>query len=137
MAKPVRLSPVEKAVAKQQWQRFLTVAHIHTLIGGDLVLLIEKAGVLLFIIGLAAHQSNLHTSSVKVIHGACRALYDVVGLSSITELQRASIEAGLLAIEETKQCLDINSVVNASVIAQTLIKSKGVDWSDFQAFIKD
>lgn len=128
-------SPVEKAIAVAKWNKCLTSAHIHALIGENVQLMIEKAGSLLFIVGLAAHMSNVYNTDISIIHGACRTLFDVHGLTSITQMQRGSIEAGLLAIERVKPLIPLSSMAHASLITQGLIQSKGIDWSDFEVFV--
>jgi hypothetical protein len=128
-------TPVEKAIAVAKWNKCLTSAHIHALMGDNVILMIEKAGTLLFIIGLAAHQSKLFNTDISIIHGACRTIFDVSGRDSITQMQRGSIESGLLAIERVKSQIPLKDLSYASLITQSLIQDKGIVWSDFEVFL--
>jgi hypothetical protein len=132
------MSPVEKAVAKQKWKQSLDTAHLQALIGGKWERVVEKVATLFFLVGYAADKDKLPDSpDLRILHGACRSTLDVTRLEELTDLQRGSLEAGLLAVERIKPLLSDDSLMQASVVLTVLReKHDGVYWSDFQEFVK-
>lgn len=133
--KHTALSPVERAIAKQKWKQHLTQAHLHTLLGQDTQGMLDRVCTLLFIIGLAAHKANILNPDVKIVHGACRTALDISYAESITNMQRGTIESGLLALERLQPLIDVKYIEEASVYASLLIKNGGVFWHHFEVFI--
>lgn len=119
----------------QEWSKLLNEAYIHTLIGENLVRIRERVGSILFVIGLAAHRANIHNNETKAIHEACRALFDLVDATAITDHQRSSIEAGLLATVALKPMLSESYLIQASQHLTALLRRSGVIWQDFEEFV--
>ena len=134
-----RMSPVERAVARQKWSKVTLNAHLHALIGEDWAKVVEHVATLTYIIGAAAEYDEYpDCTDLRIIHGAARTACDVVGSERLTQLQRGSLEAGLLAIERIHPKLSDHAMRRASVMAQYLMAScGGVHWRDFQQFVKE
>lgn len=131
------LNPVERAIAKQKWKEFLSTAQLHALIGGDIQSAIDRICTLFYIIGLAAYKQNLLTPEIRIIHGASRTALDVSFENSITEMQRGTLNSGLLAIERIKDSIKEKYLIEASIHTSLLLKQDGVYWRDFQVFVKE
>ena len=132
-----RMSPVEKAVARQKWSSATLNAHLQALIGGDWQKVVEHVATLTYIIGSAADYDKLPDSTdLRIVHGAARTACDVVGAERLTDLQRGSLEAGLLAIERLYPQLSDHAMRLASTRMTVLMASGGVYWRDFEQFVR-
>jgi len=138
MRRTYALSPVERAVARMKWKQSLDTAHLQALIGGKWERVVEKVATLFFLVGYAADKDKLPDSTdLRILHGACRSTLDVTRLEELTDLQRGSLEAGLLAVERIKPLLTERSLMQASTVLQALLKqNNGVFWRDFEEFVK-
>lgn len=126
-----RLTPVEAAVASARWDSYLNSAAIHALIGQDLAAVRDRVATLLLIIGLSAKADKLSGPEVDVLHDACHALMS----ESLDEDIRTRLNNGLMAAVELKKQVSDVSIVTASVHVANLIRSGGVDWSEFEKFL--
>ena len=132
-----KLTPVERAVAAAKWKKQLTSAHLHALMGDDLVGMISRVCAIFYIIGSAAHKANIYNTDIKIVHGSCRTALDVVYAQNVTPIQRSTLEAGLLATERVKDQIPEKYLVEASITTSLLIKTDGVYWHHFQEFMHE
>lgn len=134
-----RMTPVERAVARQKWSGATLRAHLQALAGEDWRTVIEHVASLTYIIGSAAEYDKLpETADLRIVHGAARTAVDAVSYESLTHMQRGALEAGLLAVERLHPKLSDHALRRASVMAQMLIQAKsGIHWCDFQQFVKE
>ena len=133
----LNLTPVERAVAYAKFSKMLTSAHLQALIGGDMNKVLDSVCTLLFIAAAAAHHAQLLNADVKIIHGACRAAVQSTAEERLTDLHRAALESGLLAIERIRPSLPVPCLVLASTEVALLIRQGGVYWRDFQKYVPE
>ena len=132
---PYALHPVERAIAKAKWERLATSADLHLSWGDNFDRVINDVSVLLYITGLAAHNSKLVDSRIADLHTACTTAVDCVDGGEITVEQQEALAKGLEAVRQLKPLLPERDFVTASIQASCLIKSGGVFWKDFLVFI--
>jgi hypothetical protein len=133
------LTPVEKAIAKAQWQKAMTSAHLQALIGGDWPTVVDRVASILFIAGHAADIDKLPDDSpdIRILQGAVRTVVDVVDAKDLTDMQRGSLEAGLRAVERIHPLLSVHALATASIQLTLLLKTKGfVSEVDFEKVLK-
>lgn len=129
-----RMTPVERAVAKQKWSGATLKAHLQALAGEDWRTVIEHVAALMFIIGsAAAYDKYDNKTDLSILYGAARTTVDVAESEKLTHLQRGSLEAGLLAIERIHPHLSDHAMRRASVMAQYLVQAAGgITIKDFE-----
>jgi len=135
-----RMTPVEKAVAKQKWSKATLGAHLQALAGEDWQAVIEHVAMLTYLVGCAADYDMskgqpFDMTDLRIIHGAARTALDVSRFESLTHLQRGSLEAGLLAIERIYPHISDHAMRYASTRAQVLMAVDGIYWKDFEEFV--
>lgn len=117
-----------------------TAAQIHALMGGDGDALVNKSGRMFFVVLGAAVRDKLDAElpDIRILRGACNAMYEQAGEKAIPAARRASIVSGLEACERLLAELDFDSVVESAVdLHMALTTGKGaVNWTDFQRQIE-
>lgn len=134
--KTLKLHPVERALAKARWASLLTTAELHLAASSDMTKIIESSLSLLYIVGLAAHRSGLDTlPDARILAGSCRTALDAIASESLTPQQMETLESGLAAARRLKPLVTETHFIEASIQASLLIRSRGVNWGDFQQFL--
>ena len=101
------IHPVVRAQMRAKWAAESVNAQIHALFGDNKDKLLAYGSILMFVASACASHMGTPDTDVKfrVIRGAINALDDLKDRSAITQVDRGSIYAGLLAsqslIEET------------------------------------
>lgn len=136
------LSPVERAqlkayMAKDVRETF-TAAQIHAMVGDDSAEMVNKAGRMFYTVLGAAIADNLDPEmpELRILRGACNAMYEQAGEEVIASERRASMNAGLQACERLLEVLDYDCVVNAALELHVLLMRKHVDWNDFRQMLE-
>lgn len=135
-----RMTPVERAVAKQKWSGRTLLAHLQALAGEDCKTVVEHVAILTYVIGCASDYdlskgATLNETDLRIIHGAARTAVDVSNYQSLSHLQRGSLEAGLLAIERLQPTLSDHAMRLASTRASVLMHQGGIYWKHFEEFV--
>ena len=97
--RPSGTSPVERALIAKEWHATAVRAQIHAILGDDSDEFVNAAGrVMWVVLGAAIREDVDHDiPEVRILRGACNALYDQAGEASIDPTRRAAIRAGLEA----------------------------------------
>jgi hypothetical protein len=134
-ARPTRLGLVERALIEKQWRETAISAHIHGLIGEDGDKMVDKAGRVFFVVlGAAiAEEVDPDTPELRVIRGACNAVYEQAGEDSIPAARRASIVSGLEACDRLIPAFQRKSLTDAACDLALKMRGAHVRWSDFEA----
>lgn len=138
--KRIGLSPVERAqiraMMEKEVRETFTSAQIHAAIGDDSDALVNKAGRMFLVVLSAAERDGFDAEQpdIRILRGACNAMYEQKGEAEITPDRRASIASGLLACERLLEELEFVSVVDAAFKLHVALKcGPGVNWSEFEA----
>lgn len=132
--KPVGPHPVEIAVANAAWAKLMDTAELQLYGSWEGTKILETTMSLLYVVGLAAHRSGVQAPELRIIAGSCRTALDCISTGRITGQQRETLGSGLAAARRLKPLVKGPHFVAASIEASLLIRSRGVNWSDFQEF---
>lgn len=122
------MHPLLRAQVRAKWESTSVNAQIHALFGNNKDKLLAYGSILMFVASACAAQLDMGEDSVKfrVIRGAINALDDLKGKPSITEVDRGSIYAGLLASQELIQDTPIDMVDDAANMYYQMEKQLGL-----------
>lgn len=97
--KPVGLHPAIRQAIRRKWDAETVTAEIHAILGDDKDRLMAHASLLFFVAGgCAAHLGwTGDEPDFRIIRGSINALDDLNERASITDIDRASLQAGMLA----------------------------------------
>lgn len=131
------LSLIERAVIDQQWRETTVAAQIHALIGDNSNGMVDKAGRVLYVVlgAAVAEEVDPDTPEIRILRGACNAVYDQAGDPDIPAVRRASIVSGLEAAERLIAALEHNSLIDAACNLAVKMRSRHVYWNDFEALL--
>lgn len=95
------MHPILKAQLRAKWNNTAVEANIHAFIGGDKDKLMAYASVLFFVAGGCAAQLGWtgDEPDFRILRGSINALDDLKDRRQITDLDRASLHAGMLAAQ--------------------------------------
>jgi len=126
---------VERAIIAQQWEDTAVRANIHALMGDDSAHFVNAAGRVLFVVlgALIAEEVDPDMPEVRIVRGACNALYEQAGEPRITPERRASIRAGLEAASRLLEALPRKARVDAAVDLKLKLEHGDVNWRDYEA----
>jgi hypothetical protein len=129
-----RLSLIERAMIEKQWHATAVSAQIHALIGDDSREMVNKAGRVMYVaLGAAiAEELDPDMPEIRILRGACNAVYDQAGEPEIPAARRASIVSGLEACERLIPALERKSLIDAACELALKMRGAHVHWSDFQ-----
>ena len=133
---PYALNPVERAIAKAQWEILSTFKELHLRWAEDFSESIVMVRDLMYITGLAVHTANLVDSRVADLHNACTTAVDCVDGGKITTEQQETLVKGLEVVRQLKPLLPERNFTYAVTQATYIKKSGGIFWKDFLVFIK-
>ena len=97
--RPVKLHPFIKQAIRAKWRSETVKADIHTLIGEDKDKLMAYASVLFFVAGGCAMwlEWTGDEPDFRILRGSVNALDDMKARNGITQDDRGSLHAGMLA----------------------------------------
>lgn len=125
------LNPVLKALVRRAWDEKVVESKIHALFGGDKDKLLAFASVLIFVAGgSAAHMGwTGDEPDFRILRGSVNALDDLKVRDEITDVDRSSIHAGMLAAHRIIKAAPIEYVNDAAVSYYDLSNS----WASLEA----
>ncbi|CAN7472108.1 hypothetical protein LJR130_003813 [Variovorax sp. LjRoot130] len=128
------ISLIERAVIEKEVRATFTSAQFHALAGDNSKEMVNKAGRIFFVVLGAAIADGLDADlpDIRILRGACNAMYDQAGETLIPQERRASIVSGLMACERLLRELDYDSVVKEAYKLHGLLKTSHVNWHHFQ-----
>ena len=111
------IHPVVRAQMRAKWAAESVNAQIHALFGDNKDKLLAYGSILMFVASACAAQLDMgeDSSNFRIIRGAINALDDLKGRPVITQVDRGSIYAGLLASQELIENTPIE-IVDLSLI---------------------
>lgn len=127
------ISPVERALIAQQWQRTRVDAEIHAALGADSDRLVATAGRVLFVVIKACEGIGTADPDVRIVIGACNALCEQAGEAEIDESRRLSLQSGLAACSRLLPRLTQRALVDAAIDLRARLAAGVVRQSDFAA----
>ena len=125
--KSTSMHPVLRAQVRAKWESQSVNAQIHALFGDNKDKLLAYGSILMFVASACAMHTGTPDADVKfrVIRGAINALDDLKNRPAITEVDRGSIYAGLLASDEFIKNTPINIVDEAAAMYQRMEQQLG------------
>jgi hypothetical protein len=93
----VALGLIERAIIEKQWHATSVRAQIHAILGDDSAQFVNVAGRVLYVVlgALIAEEVDPSHPDVRIVRGACNALYEQAGEPDIVPARRASLRSGL------------------------------------------
>lgn len=127
------LTPVERAVLRQQWSRQALDAQLHALMGENVEAIADRAGALFYVVLWACNGDELPTDDVdrRIVRGAVMQLADLDGAKAITDLQRNAVRAGLEAVTRLAPRLKADTMAVASHTLYHIARQRPVALRDF------
>ena len=122
------MHPLMRGQARAKWHSTSVNAQIHALFGDNKDKLLAYGSILMFVASACAAYTGLGEDDVKfrVIRGAINALDDLKDRTAITDVDRGSIYAGLLASDQLIKDTPINIVDDAANIYKRMEHQLGV-----------
>ena len=95
------LGLIERAIIEKQWHATSVRAQIHAILGDDSAEFVNAAGRVLYVMlgALIAEKVEPSIPDVRIVRGACNALYEQAGEPTIAPARRASLRSGLEACD--------------------------------------
>jgi len=134
MRRKHKLTPVEKAIAKAKWRASTLMAHLKALDSDDWRTAVEHVAHLTFMVGVAANVDKVPRTNtdLRIIAGTSNTLLDVAAYEQLTDMQRGSMSAGLLAIERLHPQLSDHAMTIAELTFRALMGRGGIYGKHFQ-----
>lgn len=131
--KPLGLPLIERALIDQQWRSTVTSGHIHALMGDSSDDMVNGAGRVLFVVlgACIAEQIDTDLVELRIIRGACNAVYEQKDAPTITAARRASIVSGLDACNRLIEVLPRRALVDAACDLALRMRTTNINWHDF------
>ena len=122
------MHPLLRAQARAKWHSTSIDAQIHALFGDNKDKLLAYGSILMFVASACAAQLDMGEDNIKfrVIRGAINALDDLKDRSTITQVDRGSIYAGLVASESLIEGAPIDMVDDAAQMYYRMEKELGM-----------
>lgn len=129
-----RLSLIDRALIEQAWHSNAVRAQIHALMGDDSDQFVNAAGKVFFVVLGAAIREDVDPEmpEIRILRGACNALYDQAGEPAIDASRRASIRVGLEACEQLIPALPRRALIDAACELTLKLRNGDVRWHDFE-----
>ena len=134
-----RLSLIERALVEKEWHATNVRAQIHAILGDDRDEFVNTSGRVLYVVlgALIADQVDPDLPEVRIVRGACNALYEQAGAPTIADERRASIRAGLEACDRLIAAgLSRRSLTDAALVLEVKMRSANVLWGDFEHLLE-
>lgn len=122
-----RMNPVQRAILRQRWSSKAIKAQIHALIGEDLDKLLDHGSVLFFV----ATACGIHLGwtgdepDMRILRASVNALDDLSQRKQITETDRGSLMAGMMAAQRIIEITPIEVVTDAAQMYDESSKAWG------------
>jgi hypothetical protein len=122
------IHPVLRAQMRAKWVSQSVNAQIHALFGDNKEKLLAYGSILMFVASACATQMDMGEDSPKfrIIRGAINALDDLKDRPAITQVDRGSIYAGLLASQELIEETPIDIVDGAATMYARMEQELGM-----------
>lgn len=118
---------------RQKWSAQGIEAQLHALMGENVEAIADRAGALFFVALWATSTDGVSADDVdrRVIRGAVMQLADLDGASTITDLQRNAVRAGLEAVGRMTKRLSPEAIALASHHLFYIVRARPVTLRDF------
>lgn len=135
---PRGLSLIERAILEKQVRETLDAAHRSALSGDDSDEMVNKAGRIFYVVLGAAVRDEMDRDlpDIRIVRGACNAMFEQKGCAVVDSGRRASLKAGLQAAERLLCALDYDSVVKEAFELHLQLRAGHVGWHDFQRLME-
>jgi hypothetical protein len=138
MGHQMRLSPIERAVARAAWKRDVVDTQLHALLGEDQDLIRQKVGAMIFAIGTAARLASWSpdTHDFCLMHTALLGLAEMEDIG-LTPRIRWAITDGIEALGRIEPLVDMNLIILATAKLRELCKGdEDITVADFESIFK-
>lgn len=127
------LSLIERAFIERDWHATAVVAQIHALAGDNSDKFVNAAGRIFFVVlgACIAEEVDSNTPELRILRGACNAMYEQAGEPVITPARRASMLAGLTAAEALIGGLERRSLIASACDLELKLRAGHINWHDF------
>lgn len=126
--KTISMHPVLRAQTRAKWSSESVNAQIHALFGDNKDKLLAYGSILMFVASACAAHTGINEDDIRfrVIRGAINALDDLKDRPVITQVDRGSIYAGLLASQELIKETPIDIVDGAATMYARMEQELGM-----------
>ena len=131
--KPMGISPVERAVIANEWNKVALGAQLKALLIDDSDGMVQVAGRVFYVVlgACLAEEADENDPAIEVLSDAANAMYDQKGDPTIEAARRARIVAGLEVCEFLIDVLDRKSITDAACNLYVKLRTGHVNWSDY------
>jgi hypothetical protein len=125
--KPARMNPVQRAILRQRWSGKSVMGQIHALTGEDCSKLLAYGSVLFFV----ASACGMHLGwtgdepDMRILRASVNALDDLAQRHQITDIDRGSLLAGMMAAQRIIEITPIEVVTDAAQLYDDTSKAWG------------
>ncbi len=131
--KPMGVSLIERAIIDKEWRSTVTSGQITALMGDGSNEMVNGAGRVLFVVlgACIAEEVDTDLLELRIIRGACNAVYEQKDEPTITAARRASIVSGLDACNRLIEVLPRRALVDAACDLAVKMRTQHINWTDF------
>ncbi|WP_213956316.1 hypothetical protein [Variovorax sp. dw_954] len=131
-------SLIERALIEKKWHATTVRAQIHAVLSDNSDEFVNAAGRMLFVVlgALIAEEVDPEMPEVRIVRGACNALYEQAGEPTITPERRASIRSGLEACDRLIGALERRSLAASACELELKLRAGHLYWNDFEQSIE-
>ncbi|MNY13082.1 hypothetical protein D3C86_1461980 [compost metagenome] len=134
----VGLGLVRRAVIEKEWHATNVRAQIHAILGDDGNQFVNAAGRVLYVVlgALIAEEVDADLPDVRILRGACNALYEQAGEPDIQPMRRASMRSGLEACDRLIEGLPRKALTNSACELELMLRTSHLDWASFEQLLE-
>jgi hypothetical protein len=116
--KPVGMNPLMKQAVRAKWNAEAVLAQIHALTGQDRDKLLAHGSVLFFVASACAMHLGWtgDEPDARIVRASVNALDDLAKRKTITDQDRGSLHAGMMASHRIIEITDPGVVVEAAIL---------------------
>lgn len=132
--KPLRLHPIERQILRRNWSQHSIDASIHALAGENTAAMMDKAGGLFWVVLHATREESSplkHSPERRIIRGAVNTLGEMSSDPTITDSRRASVWAGLQAVQRIAPQIEAEKLFVSAAVLQSIVRCRAVGIGDF------
>ncbi len=124
---PAHMNPVQRAILRQRWSSKSVMGQIHALTGQDCDKLLAYGSVLFFV----ASACGMHLKwtgdepDMRILRASVNALDELAQRKQITEVDRGSLMAGMMAAQRIIEITPIEVVTDAAQLYDEHSKAWG------------
>lgn len=132
------LGLIERAIIEKQWHATAVRAQIHAILGDDSAQFVNAAGRVLYVVlgALIAEEVEPSVPDVRIVRGACNALYEQAGEPAIDPTRRAALRSGLEACDRLVDGLQRKSLTDAACDLELKLRGSHLDWVAFECLLE-